>query len=136
MTPRIFEIWSNHGNADEPCSPVVLDVKLETLLTGFLVLASWGELLLLPVKAASLIVLLLLLLVPMTSCLPAPLVIALVFLELAGVMTDGFIIASEVPEPFLVLFWLLAAVMLEVMLAVVAAVVVFVALVPIGLPFG
>ena len=54
--------------------------------------------------------LVLLLFVPMTSCLPVPLVIALVFLELAGVMTDGFIVVSEVPEPLLVLFWLLAVI--------------------------
>jgi hypothetical protein len=36
-----------------------------------------------------------------------------VFLELAGVMTVGFII-SEVPEPLLVLIWLLLLLLLEV----------------------
>ncbi len=83
----------------------------------------------LPFNDLSLIVLLpvlVLLSVLMMPCLPVSLIAAvLVFLELAGVMTFGFII-SEVPEPLLVLLWLmlllLLAVILEVTLAVVAAV--------------
>ena len=55
-------------------------------------------------------VLVLLLSVPMMPCLPVSLIAAvLVFLELVGVITVGFII-SEVPEPLLVFILLLLGV--------------------------